>query len=384
MSRILYQGLLRSPASWARVGRGYLKGLSEHGQAVRAVSVRGFRYDPSFPIPEAIQEVSVEEARSGDEPEIGLGFLHPPNLGRLLGRRKINLFVCEADRVSELWADALARGTDLVVVPSRFSRQALLASGLAAEKIAVVPYGYDPPRRDSPQHDPDGEGDRDPGDDGDPRPSRPFTFLAVMAPHWRKGPRELLAAFRSAFQGSRDRDGDVLLRIKTTYDPGASRRRKAFEIPSWAALLRETGFGHSDDPRVEIDVETLADHEMGRLYAAADVVVQPSWGESFGLATLEAMAAGLAVITTDWSGHLDFVPRTDDLLPFELVEAGTALYEPVSGARLAVPRLDALVERLRWHRAHPAESRSLGERCRDHVEPLTWNAAARELLKLLG
>lgn len=47
--------------------------------------------------------------------------------------------------------------------------------------------------------------------------------------------------------------------------------------------------------------------DLPRLYAAADVFVQPTRAESFGLAALEARAAGLAVVGRSGSGLSEFV-----------------------------------------------------------------------------
>ena len=43
------------------------------------------------------------------------------------------------------------------------------------------------------------------------------------------------------------------------------------------------------------------------LYRAADIFVQPSHFEAFGISAIEAMASGLAVITSRVGGMLDFV-----------------------------------------------------------------------------
>lgn len=360
---ILYQGLLRSPASWARVGRGYLGGFGTLGHQVSAVSTRGFRHDPDFPLPRGIQEVSAREAHSGPRPDFGLGFLHPPHLERLIGRRRANLFVWESDRAPPQWIRPLREHTDLVLVPSEFGRQTLENSGLPREQIAVVPYGHDVAMNV-------------------PRPPRQsaFVFLLVLSPHRRKGVSEALTAFAKAF-----RAGDpVLLLIKSTYDPGTSKRRFPFEIPSWKTALSEAGLLESGAPRWELDLSTRSDEDTLNLFRRADVYLNPSWGEAFGLAVLEAMACGTPAITTGWSGPLDFFPESEDLLDFDLVEAGEeALYEPVEGARVARPRVEALTDRLRWHFENSRASRELGQVARKHVQSWTWTNAAKRLLDRL-
>jgi glycosyltransferase involved in cell wall biosynthesis len=55
--------------------------------------------------------------------------------------------------------------------------------------------------------------------------------------------------------------------------------------------------------------EHLPSHLMPALYAAADCFVLPTHGEGWGLPTMEAMAMGLPVITTNWGGSTEFVTR---------------------------------------------------------------------------
>ena len=361
---ILYQGLLRSPASWARVGRGYVGAFVKLGIDFAVLAPRGFRYDPAFAIPAGVREVSTGEAQSLPEPEVGLGFLHPPLVGRLLGHKKVNLFVWEADRVPTAWVESLEHGTHLVIVPSSFTREALVRSGFPGERVLVAPLGHDV--EETPV-----EPYRGPG--------RPFTFLSIVSPHERKGIRELLRAYALAF-----RSGDgVLLRIKSTYDPGEARRRFPFEIGSWKEALDFCGLSAPGSPPVDLVVRTLDDAATLALYLESDVCVQPSWGESFGLAILDALASGVPAIATGWGGHMDFFPAGPDALPYVLREAGAALYEPAPGAHVAIPDVQALAERMRWHREHPAESRALGAAARRAVSKLTWQNAARKLLALL-
>ena len=366
--RVLYQGLLRSPASWARVGRGYLKAWSGLGIEVSAVSPRGFLYDPAFPIPPGVRELSPRGAHEATGvPEVGIAFLHPPRLDRVIGRRTANLFVWESNRVPPEWVAPLSEQVDLVVVPSVFTRDALVRSSFPETSVAVVQYGYDPEFV--------GVGVR-----SEPVKGRPFTILAIVTPHYRKGVSELVAGFQRAFRA----DDDVELRIKSTYDPIASRRRQTFEIPSWSSLLEEAGGAGGDMPTVRLEVGPVSDSDIAQCLSSADLLVQPSWGESFGLAILEAHAAGLPAIVTGWGGHVEFVPPGDDQLPFRLVEEERGLYVPVDGAVVARPDVNALAARLRWHYENRDASRELGQRAREHVAHLTWERSARELLEVVS
>ncbi|HEY0710829.1 MAG TPA: glycosyltransferase family 4 protein, partial [Polyangia bacterium] len=83
---------------------------------------------------------------------------------------------------------------------------------------------------------------------------------------------------------------------------GARQGTKTPEmVQLWAKLL-----GIADRVRLEID---FADAEKANLLAAADVFVSPSDNpqETFGLSVVEAMAAGLPVVVSDFDGYKDTV-----------------------------------------------------------------------------
>ena len=81
---------------------------------------------------------------------------------------------------------------------------------------------------------------------------------------------------------------------------------------------------------------------------------------------------------------MDYFPRGDDAVSFHLQEDPRGLYEAAPGARVAIPDVEHLASRLRWHREHPRESRALGEAARQKTAHLTWLEGARGLLQALG
>ena len=56
--------------------------------------------------------------------------------------------------------------------------------------------------------------------------------------------------------------------------------------------------------------------DLSTLFAALDLYVSPSHSESFGLATLEAMSAGLPVVATRTEGSIELLQRKELLVPF--------------------------------------------------------------------
>ncbi|MEM7166214.1 MAG: glycosyltransferase family 4 protein [Planctomycetota bacterium] len=366
---LLYQGLLRSPASWARVGRGYVAACvrlaAEFDLDVRATHVRGFGYDAEFPTPAGLNLIEPHDI--GDAPDIGLGFLHPPLLQRLHGATRANLFVWEGTRFPAQWAKQLSQGVDFVIVPSQFVAAAAIHSGVPQSQLLVVPYGHDQPAAPGSVAAADSEA---------------FTLATIGAPHWRKGHAELLRAYRQAFTAA----DPVVLRIKTTYDPAARRRTQHFELPGWERLLRDEGLRDPAAPRVDITAAVVEDAAINSFLDAADLYVAPSWGEAFGLAILDAAARGLPVVTTAWSGPVEFLPESPDLVPFELAADPRGSYQPWSATEpneIARPDVAAIATRMRWHFENREASRAIGADLQLHVRDRTWHQAARELLMAL-
>ncbi len=71
------------------------------------------------------------------------------------------------------------------------------------------------------------------------------------------------------------------------------------------------------DVKIDASGTGVEDRDMNELYAAMDVFCLPTMGEGFGLPFLEAMAAGVPVLATGYSGHTDFVNGVGDLIEVE-------------------------------------------------------------------
>jgi glycosyltransferase-like protein len=113
-----------------------------------------------------------------------------------------------------------------------------------------------------------------------------------------------------------------------------------------------------------VEVGTVPDEDMPSWYLAADALAFPSVKEGFGLAVLEAMSAGVPVVTSDLPVFREYlVPGRDALL----VPVGDV--DALAGALLAVLTEEPL-------RA------SLVAAGRDLVQRFTWTETARRHLEV--
>lgn len=164
---------------------------------------------------------------------------------------------------------------------------------------------------------------------------RLYTYLDFDSFGARKNPTAAVRAFLAAFPGSQ-RDVRLIVKVRGGHYCGDAGMRK------W---LAETA---SKDPRIEIVDKTLDRGEMDALMQSCDVFISLHRAEGFGFGAAEALAAGKAVVATDYAGTTDFVtPETGYPVAYDLVPLKKGDYLGWEGQVWAEPRLDATVAALR-------------------------------------
>lgn len=121
-----------------------------------------------------------------------------------------------------------------------------------------------------------------------------------------------------------------------------------------------TTFAPSDAPANVVEIGVLPPNEMKKVIQRAQLVLSPI-EETFGMLTLEAMAAGKAVVGVDIGGNRD------------LIQHGT------TGFLYQKDNLDHMVEGILWAFAHRKE---LGKNARNLAQKFTWEQVAEKIASL--
>jgi glycosyltransferase involved in cell wall biosynthesis len=156
-----------------------------------------------------------------------------------------------------------------------------------------------------------------------------FLFLWIGKWKRRKGYIELIEAFRQEFKD----DEKASLVLKTHDKIQAETYLKSLGNPQ----------------RISVDSSFTEEVNMAGFLRATNCVVMPSYGEGFGLAGLQAMACGVPLIVTDYSGIQDYATsRTANLLAPDGLERiefldGIAQFKNRPWAKISVNRLRALM-----------------------------------------
>ena len=229
-------------------------------------------HELDFQNPDAI----ISAAQSSTDTDVTISFVGL-NIHDLFRGLRIQWVVFESTRIP---IDVLrsAELADIVWVPSRWGRDVLIANGIDAGKIDVVPEGVDHNR-----FHPHGRVPK----------SRPFRFLMVGKYEIRKSYPEIFQAFAAEFGNNHA----VELVMKSDYF-----RDGDIKAQQMIADLKSHGFENWRLNWGYVDLDAIAD-----MYRTADVFLSAPRGEAWGLPIIEAAASGLPIISTMYSGHAEFL-----------------------------------------------------------------------------
>jgi hypothetical protein len=181
---------------------------------------------------------------------------------------------------------------------------------------------------------------------------------------FRKNPQGTIEAFKQAFRP----DEPVRLIIKVLNGSRDSALLSALEEQSAGS-------------RVTIWNATLDSADRFRLLASVDALVSLHRSEGFGLSIAEAMAYGLPVVVTNWSGNVDFTNADNAALVDYDLERSDVPHGPYpAGTVWAEPRLDDAARKMRRVWTDEAWRRKLGSAgARTIAENFSYDVVGRTM-----
>ncbi|MCX7905672.1 MAG: glycosyltransferase, partial [Elusimicrobiales bacterium] len=317
--RITYFGIIRSITSWAKVAREILKGLIKNGIEISIYETKGFLYDKNFNLE------LLEKYVSHKTYDIIFTFEHPLKYYMLpKSSFKIGFLVYEFTHLPQSWIENINKYLDMVLVPSTFTYNVFINSGIKKEKIKILRYGYNPnyyyPTK---------------------KTNKINNFLTVSSPHKRESLDILLEAFTKAFKDN----NNVRLTVKLSYSQ--FKKNKNFEIPSFNKLIEK--YQKILNSKLKIITDKLSEEDMGNLYRNSDIYISLSKAESFGLPFLESLACGRPVVSLKYGGQLDFLnDKNTVFIKHVLKETQDELYEKTKEKQfVAYPEINDCIEKLK-------------------------------------
>eukprot|EP00055_Hartaetosiga_balthica_P013807 m.72550 g.72550 ORF g.72550 m.72550 type:complete len:610 (+) comp8387_c0_seq1:86-1915(+) len=181
-----------------------------------------------------------------------------------------------------------------------------------------------------------------------------FIFLSVFKWEDRKNPLQLLKAFMEEFPVDENGEylDDVHLFLRST--------------PNVDIKYYVQAVGGRMDARIHV-LDKQLDYHYQQMFVGADAFVFPTHGEGWGRPTFEAMAMGLPVITTYWSGQTEYLNEDVAYLlhPSGLIQAQIP-GGPPDGKWAGISTED-LRKKMRHVVMNREEAKEKGNRAREHI-----------------
>lgn len=272
-------------------------------------------------------------------PHLHLRLLESAPLGCVRGRRNIVYLAWEQRDFHPFWREVFADFDQLWAI-SEFAAGALRrATGREVLAVpAVVDFESMPPKAEKTEV--------------GLRPD-PFTFLYVFDANSsieRKNPGAAIAAFARAF-----RPGEpVELLIKVSSGQRLEHRRELMRLVEAASA---TGLP------IRFETRHFSRRDLLRLISAVDAYVSLHRSEGFGYTCAEAMAYGVPVIATGYSGNLDFMDASSSfLVHYDEVEVAAPEGPFQRGSVWAEPSIDHAAELMRQVYEDKTTAHAVGQR----------------------
>ncbi|MDC7685298.1 glycosyltransferase [Asticcacaulis sp. BYS171W] len=308
--RLLVSGFLTESLGIGRAGRMTADALEAAGYAVERHDMR-----PAFK--HIIDQKAVLPGENGgvwlihaNAPEVLVMLMaHDPS--QWSRRYRIGYWAWETPKAPAQWA-RMAKWLHEIWVPSTFVRDALIVAFEAqgqtglSERVRVMPHpllsGAAPDRARFGLQD---------------HRCEALSLFDIKSSPARKNPWAAIEAWLAAFPEPTDK---------------AALTLKVSGIDAATEMHLTNLIGGRDD--IRLYTERLSDADMDRFMVSFDILLSLHRSEGFGLSLLEAMAAGVAVVATDWSGNTDFLKADNGYpVPYDLIP----LNDP-DGAYSAVKR----------------------------------------------
>lgn len=250
------------------------------------------------------------------------------------------------------------KSADIIFVPSAWGKDILIANGVAEKQIEVVPEGVDPEKF----HPFVRKGYQTSSDEI-------FRVLVLAKYEARKGFPEILEGYAKAF--GNDDSVRLILKSDSLWMKTVSEEKYQQNLSELDDAIKKSNIENA----ISITGD-LADDELFHLYNASDVLLFPSRAEGWGLPLIEAIASGLPVATTVYSGHTEFLKEITSKIGV-LSHEMTKVTDSCDAGMWAKSDPDQIAAQLQTMRTEKEKYQQLAHEASKHIRlNYSWQRAA--------
>ena len=251
-----------------------------------------------------------------NEIDISIQVQLPDEWDTSLGKFNIGVTaLVETDKCSYEWVDK-CNSMDHVVVPSTFTKNVLKRSGIVTTKLSVIQEWFNPTLTNKSLN------DKILNDDRFKKISDKFNVLMVgtLTSQIPEDDRKnILNTIKWTCEEFKD-DENVEIILKTSFGKGSTVDKKMCRdyLKAFKEMHQLPNY-----PKIKLVHGNMQKEEMSALFSHRHVkcYVTATRGEGYGLPLVEAAAAGIPIVATGWSGHLEFLNKEYfGVVDYDLVE----------------------------------------------------------------
>jgi len=229
-----------------------------------------------------------------------------------LGHKNIGVsaFV-ETDKCNPKWIDCCNK-MDLIIVPSEFTKKVIKRSGVCMTNILVIPEWFN--QHLSTKKSFNFKKSKD--ERFNFKTKFNFLIISQLTASSPEGDRKnIYNCIKWTLENFKN-NKDVGVIIKTSIGKGTQADR-ALTKESIEKMIKS--FNINDRPPVYLIHGNMSSKEVANLYQHNRIkcILSPTRGEGYGLPLIDAAAAEMPVIATNWSGHLQFLKNENYFTPVD-------------------------------------------------------------------
>ncbi len=239
-----------------------------------------------------------------DQIDISIQVQLPDEWDESIGNTAIGVTaLVETDRCSKSWVEKCNKMSH-IVVPSTFTKNVLKRSGILTTPVSVIPEWYNSNVTNKSQV------SKTLNDERYDVISENFCILMIgtlTSQNPQDDRKNLVNTIQWVSEEFKGQD-DVAIILKTNFGKGTTSDRSLCKeyLNNFKQQL-----GPNKHPKIKLLHGNMTSKEVAALYSHHKIklYVSATRGEGYGLPLIEAAAAGLPIVATNWSGHLEFLDR---------------------------------------------------------------------------